>query len=299
MVKLIWPEESARTAPGEEPRFAQSCSNICLDFHGDPAHAQLVVFSDGNHHMALEDALRAFVGMHPDAGEIFYTTTPPRVALQMLRAGCLHIGNLRLAMTPHVFISPPQLLDSLVAEGRMTAHMPFMRCRGIVLLVKKDNPKHITGVADLLRDDVRLFLSNPITEKVSNQIYTECLRRLGMQHGLALDFLAHAPGQPNPNKLIYGEAIHHREAPQAVVDGQADVALVFYHLALRYQRIFPEHFDFVWPEGSVGEQPCDISYFNAGLIGDGGVWGKLLLDFLLSDTVSQIYQSHGLLPAKP
>ncbi len=298
MGKLLWPEESARAARGDEPRFAQPGSNICLDFHGDPAHAQLVVFSDGNHHMALEQALRAFAAKHPEVGEIFYTTTPPRVALQMLRAGCLHIGNLRLAIAPHVFISPPQLLDPLVAEGRMSAHVPFMRCRGVVLLVKKDNPKHIAGVADLLRDDVRLFLSNPVTEKVSYQIYTECLRRLGMQHGLTLDFLVHAPGQPNPNKLIYGEAIHHREAPQAVVDGRVDTALVFYHLALRYQRIFPELFDFVWPEGSVGEQSCDINYFNAGLIGDGGAWGKLLLDFLLSDTVSQIYQAHGLLPAK-
>jgi len=30
-----------------------------------------------------------------------------------------------------------------------------------------------------------------------------------------------------------------------VADGRADTALVFYHLGLRYQRIFPEIFDFV------------------------------------------------------
>lgn len=119
----------------------------------------------------------------------------------------------------------------------MKSYRPFMSSRGCVSLLHKNNLKGIAGIVDLLRPDVRLFLSNPNTEKVSNQIYTDCLRRLATQ-----DFLAHAPGQPDPAKLVYGRSIHHREAPQAIMDERADAALVFYHLALRYQRIFPEHF---------------------------------------------------------
>ena len=176
----------------------------------------------------------------------------------------------------------------------MAGHRPFMHSRGVVLLLSRDNPKNISSLKDLLRPDVKLFLSNPITEKVSYQIYTGCLRRLALHESLTLDFLAHPPGQPNPDKLMYGEAIHHREAPQAVADGEADVALVFYHLALRYQRIFPELFDFVWPSGSLGKQDCDINHFNCGLIGDGGVWGKKLIEFLMSDQVTAIYSAHGL-----
>ncbi len=294
MARLNWPDESARPAVRDAPHFHQADSNICLDFHGDPLRAKLVVFSDGNHHMALEETLRAFLAQHSAVEEIFYTTTPPRIAMQMLRAGCLDIGNLRLSVMPHVFISPPTVLEELVREGHLSEHHKFMRSRGVVLLLKKDNPKQIAGLRDLLRDDVRLFLSNPDTEKVSYQIYADCLRRLGRHEGLSLDFLAHPPGQPNPHKLIYGESIHHREAPQAVADGCADVALVFYHLALRYQRIFPELFDFVWPTGSLGEQACDISYIHYGLIGDGGEWGKQLYQFLLSDTVTEIYRFHGL-----
>lgn len=294
MIRLNWPDEAARPANRDEPHFSHPGSNVCLDFHGDPMRAQLVVFSDGNHHMALQEALRAFLTKHPEVEDIFYTTTPPRVGLQMLRAGCLDIGNLRLSVTPHVFISPPAILDQLVAEKRMSGYRSFMRSRGVVLLVRKDNPKNVVSLRDLLRDGVKLFLSNPINEKVSYQIYTDCLRRLAMHEGVTLAFLAHAPGQPDPGKLLYGQSIHHREAPQAVADGQADVALVFYHLALRYQRIFPDLFEFVWPAGSLGEQDCDINHFSCGLVGDGGAWGRKLEAFLMTDEVTAIYAAHGL-----
>ena len=294
MVRLNWPDEAARPAKRDEPHFNQAGSNICLDFHGDPLRAKLVVFSDGNHHMALEEVLRVFLAQNPAVEEVFYTTTPPRVALQLLRAGSLDIGNLRLTIAPHVFISPPSVLDTLVQEGYMSAHRKFMRCRGVVLLVAKDNPKEIAGILDLVRDDVKLFLSNPTTEKISYQVYTDCLRRLAGHESLTLNFLSHAPGQPDPAKLIYGESIHHREAPQAVADGRADVALVFYHLALRYQRIFPGRFDVIWPAGSLGDQDCDINSFHCGLIGDGGAWGAALLEFLASEQATEIYSVHGL-----
>ena len=292
MAWLNWPIELATGFDRSLERYEQ-IESLRLDLHGDPTRAKLVVCSDGNHHMALEQTLQAFARAYPAVEEIFYTTTPPRIALQIMRGG-LQIGNFRLSVSPNVFISPPSVLDQLVAEGRMIGYRPFMRSRGVVLLVRKENPKAITGLADLLRKDVKLFLSNPITEKISYQIYTDCLRRLALHEGAMLDFLAHAPGQPNPEKLIYGEAIHHREAPQAIADGRADAALVFYHLALRYQRIFPELFDFVWPSGSLGEQDCDVSHFNCGLIGDGGEWGKKLIEFLMSDEVTEIYSAHGL-----
>lgn len=292
--QLHWPGETARLATENEPRFAQPGSNLCLDFHGDPQRAKLAVFSDGNHHMALQEALHAFVAKYPEVEDVFYLTTPPGVALKFLRAGRLDVGNLRLSVSPHVFISPPAVLEQLVAEGRMAAHLPFMRSRGVVLLVRRGNPRQVTGVESLLRPDVRLFLSNPVNEKVSYEIYVNCLRRLAANRGVKLDFLAHFPGPSDPDKLIYGETIHHREAPQALADGRADVAAVFYHLALRYQRIFPDLFEFVWPDGTPGASECDVSSIHCGLIGDGGVWGARLLEFLRGQEVAAVYDRHGL-----
>ena len=67
---LIWPAERPRaTASGSE--WSQARSNLCLDFHGDPASAQLVVFSDGNHHMALAECVAAPARWVGEWGEAF------------------------------------------------------------------------------------------------------------------------------------------------------------------------------------------------------------------------------------
>jgi hypothetical protein len=295
MAELSWPDERARDAG--EPRWAQPRSNICLDFHGDPAHAGLAVFSDGNHHMALQECLQTFLIRHAEIGDIFYATTPPGVLLQWLDAGALTVGNLRLAIRPQVFISPPRLLEKIIAAGHATTHEPFMRSRGNVLLVRKANPKNIRGVADLARADVRLFLSNPVTEAPSYQVYIETLNRFARKQGLTLDFLDAGPDAPHP-RVLFGERIHHRELPQALADGRADSAPVYYHLALRYTRIFPELFEMVALDGGETEpSPCPeqvISDFHLALIDDGGRWGGMLREFLLGPEAGAIYQHHGL-----
>lgn len=294
MASLSWPDEAAGPTDGGEARLVQPGSNVCLDFHGDPLRARLVVVSDGNHHMALRDALVAFLAENPAVEDVFYTTTPPRVALQLLRAGHLDIGNLRLSAKPHVMIGPPPVLDQAVAAGYMAARRPFMRSRGVALLVRKGNPKRILGAADLLRDEVTLFMSNPITEKVSYDTYLGALCCLATVEGVTLGFLERPPGQPDPGKLIYGGSIHHREAPQALADNRADAAVVFYHLALRYQRIFPDLFDFVQPAAWTKDEGGEIGRTDCGLIGEGGDWGGALLDYLATEAVTQIYRSHGL-----
>lgn len=298
---LDWPKESARvTATKVEPEFLHYDSNVCLDFHGDPARAKLVVFSDGNHHMALRETLQAFLEKFPATDDVFYLTTPPRVAIEALAAGCVHVGNLRLTLSPHVFISPPAVLARLAADGHMVAHTPFMQSRGNVLLVTRGNPKGISGIKDLLREDVRLFLSNPKTETISYQVYADTLSNLARSQGISLDFLEQSTAAGEGvvmQRVIYGESIHHREAPQFLVEDRADAAMVYYHLALRYQRIFPDRFEIIWPSElnepfSTADQV--ISQFNCGLIGEGGVWGQKLIEFLLSDAVTAIYQRHGL-----
>ena len=59
---LNWPEERAAEGDGT-PSWCQPGSNVCLDFHGDPA-AALVVYSDGNHHMALGECLERFLAVY-------------------------------------------------------------------------------------------------------------------------------------------------------------------------------------------------------------------------------------------
>jgi len=293
MSALPWPPERAGSATAAA-LFSQPGSNLCLDFHGDPNRAGVTALSDGNHHMALEVALAAFVEKHPEVGEVFYTTTPPRVMIEMARSGAVRIGNLQLVIQPDIFIGPPPVLQRLVDENLMQSHTPFARSVGTVFLVKKNNPKKIVHVSDLLRDEVRLFLSNPDNESVSYRVYRDCLNDLAERSQIALPFLSHAHDQPDPQKLIYGERIHHREAPQAVADGRADIAIVYYHLALRYQRIFPELFDWVWPDGAFNHGGCEHSHYHCGMGIQVNEWGKALYRHLMGAEVAAVYRRHGL-----
>ena len=93
--------------------------------------------------------------------------------------------------------------------------------------------------------------------------------------------------------------IHHREAPEAVAEGRADAAIVYYHLALRYTRIFPDRFD-IPPLGGTETNPEPppenlTAEIHMGLIRDGGYWGAKLMAFMQGETVARVYARHGLL----
>lgn len=264
-------------------------SNMMLDFHGDPVHAELVVFSDGNHNMALKETFQQFQAGDSRPVSYFYVTTPPGPIVKLLKEKSLQLGNLVLSVTPHVFMGPPHVLDGLVDEGYMTSYKPFVKNQGSVILVKKGNSKDVFGVNDLTKENITLFLSSPEAERVSFQGYMDTLKNLS--------------GDPEFDQKIrihYGTCIHHREAPEAVRSGQADAAVLFYHLALHYTRMFPGEFEIV-PLGGRPETPVPdagnvISSTHVGLVGEGGEFGKEFMAFLASDTVQSIYRFHGLIP---
>lgn len=292
MTRLAWPPEIAGDA-SRDTRFTHPGTNIALDLHGDPSAARLAVFSDGNHHMALVDALAAFTRLHPEAGEPFYATTPPRLVAEWLESGSIRVGNLRVSARPHVFISPPAVLERLVAAGRLAVHEALARNRGAVLLVPKGNPMGLRGIADLARPDVRVFLSNPETEKVSFDAYAETLRRVSARAGVVLDFLSSGGPPWRHPRLVLGEAIHHREAPQAVAGGAADCAVVFSHLGLRYARVFPDRLETV----ALGHESEHVrGDTHIALVGDGGEFGAGFLSFMRQPAAAAIYRHHGLEP---
>ena len=287
--RLNWPLEASQPGYANDFGWHQGGSNLCLDFHGDPLAAKLVVFSDGNHHMALEACCRAFLKHYPDVVDIFYATTPPRVILESVLNAGLMLGNLHLNVMPQVFISPKNILDKLITENRLTSHQAFARSRGNVLLVKKGNPKSITSIADCLRDDVRLTLSNPVTESASYEVYKKALLLSAEEQGLDIqafaDLIAH-----DSKRVIFGESIHHREVPQTLYANHADVAIVYYHLGLRYTRIFPDEFEFI----EIKTRTPVTTDYHLGLMNNPGKWGQSFLNFILSDAAQCIYQEHGL-----
>jgi hypothetical protein len=293
-MSLEWPAETV-LPPEQVASWCQVRSNRVLDFHGDPVQAKLVVFSDGNHHMALGDVLKAYVSAHPDVRDIFYATTPPAPIVKILRQGAIRLGNLTISLRPHVFIGPPHVLDRLRADGSLQPHQLLARNQGSVLLIARGNPKQIRSVGDLMRDDVRLFISNPETEKVSYEEYHRTLEGVAARQGLdPASFNRAVFGR----SAVWGQRVHHREAPEALADRRADAAIVYFHLALRYTRIFPDLFDFL-PLGGTKEQPRPfaenrVGKIHMGIVGEGGPWGQHFIEFMLSRTAADIYAGHGL-----
>ncbi|MDH3948930.1 MAG: substrate-binding domain-containing protein [Gammaproteobacteria bacterium] len=294
---LPWPQEAAQYPDESVRAFAAPGSNLALDFHGDPATAGLAVFSDGNHHMALEASIRAFLEDNPTVDDVFYTTTPPAPLVDALKGNGLVLGNLRISRKPDVFIGPGNILDELVDAELITRHEPFAESRGNVILVRKGNPKGITAVSDLLSDEITVACSNPVTEKASYAVYAEAARGLAQEAGTDGDAVVAKLSTAGP-KTIHSQIIHHREIPELIGAGHADAAIIYYHLALRYTRIFPDIFELV-DIGNVlsGESSAKnpTTRYHIGLVADGGKWGEHFVSFMQSNTAQSLYKEHGLL----
>ncbi len=290
---LSWPKEIAAASGGLDWHQAQS--NLCLDFHGDPVRARLVVFSDGNHHMALCECVGRFLSAHPGAVDVFYATTPPGVLLNITQNGSLRLGNLSLSRQPHVFVGPEELLKRLHAEQRIATPRTFARSRGNVLLVRKGNPLNIRSAADLLRDDVRPFMSNPLNETASYRVYLDSLCNLGDEVQRAAFERRFAA---DSETVCFGERIHHRELPQALASGRADAAVVYFHLALRYTRIFSQLFEWLAfggrPQDDAVEPGMTVTRYAVAAMPEPGEFGEAFAAYLLTREAADIYSSHGL-----
>ena len=194
-------------------------------------------------------------------------------------------------------------MERLHAQGETGAPVAFARSRGNAYLVRAGNPKGIRGVADLLRPDVVPFMSNPDTEAASYGVYRETMLATARMRGLdvgALERRLSGEGGEN-GPIVFGERIHHREAPQALVDEKADVAMVYYHLALRYVRVFPGEFEIVcegWdPEGDGDGEPAEgmvVTEYVVASARSVGEWGEAFLTFIGSEMAVAIYERHGI-----
>ena len=286
---LDWPEETTRTIEASETWYAAP-GNLCLDFHGDPRTAELIVFSDGNHHMALREALQGFQQAHPQLQGIFYMTTPPGVVMTMLKKGGIYLGNLRISAKPNLLIGPDNFIETVGKTHAFADHANFMQSRGCALIVRHGNPKKITGIQDLQRSDIRIACSNPVTETASYTVYRNTLLQLLGNHPDVTIFTR------EDTRMVYSRNIHHREIPGLLATQQADVALVYYHLALRYARIFPDQIDYIpLADETLDTFPGhDITKYTIARL-DMDDLSSQLYTYLCSHHVRDIYKHHGLL----
>src|SRR5499425_2230247 len=210
----------------------------------------LVIFTEGNHLMVMlsDEIVGAFptwakadpryVDLHLD--NIVVVTLPQPVCIQMLRTGAVALGNLTLDVSrrsgfyPDIFMGYPEPLRQLRGLGVIEPHARFFcKNRGVALLVRKGNPRGIRSLADVTRTGARIALPD------SGDVRAQCRAAAdALLLKPAADALFAAEVSSFPGRL----GIMHRDLPEMVARGYADVAFTWYHLVSYWARIFPNHF---------------------------------------------------------
>ena len=167
-----------------------------------------------------------------------------------------------------------------------------MTSTGLAILVRKGNPRGISGPLSLLDPELRLAISNPVTEKASFSVYCAAICAFAEADGRSTEETeAYLSGDAPVNSQI----IHHREIPQILAADLADASLIYYHLALRYTRVFPDIFDLVEVDLTETSDPKKfVTPYHLALVGSGGEFGQKFAEFYGSPAAGEIYAEHGL-----
>ncbi len=136
---------------------------------------------------------------------------------------------------------------------------------------------------DLLRDDVRVAISSPQREPASFESYANTLRGQG---GTAL------PQQVLAKPTTVSPAVvHHRENPQLIADGKADVAPMYFHLGDYLKRTMPQLFDYV-------ALPPENNFIDS--LGIARIKtttrvpaAQAFIEFMRTENAAMIYERHG------
>jgi molybdate transport system substrate-binding protein len=293
---LPWPPEVPAPLQPKASVYVSEKANLVLDLHGSVQDPDLVLFMAGNQYMVLPELITAFrrwLGSHADrakvrADRVFYATTPPGRLIDAMQGGQLALGNLSIdvrpgKLWPDVFMTGPRQQRRLLAAEYIDGWSVYTRNRGVVLLVRAGNPKGIRAISDLARDDVRVALSSPEREPASFESYSNTLRAQG---GAQFpEALLKKPTTVSP------VAVHHRENPQFIYDGIADVAPMYYHFGQYLKARMPKHFDYVELPG----QGNFVDTLAISMIRDAPhrAAAEAWLEFIRSDAAAAVYRKHG------
>jgi Bacterial extracellular solute-binding protein len=221
------------------------------------ASPSLVIFTEGNHLMVLSSddivgAFPAWAKSQPeyadlDLSNIILVTLPQPILVQMIRSGGVALGNLTLDVSrtsgfyPDIAMGYPEPLRQLHQLGIVEPQARFFcKNRGVALLVRKGNPLGIRGLADAVRAATRIALPD------SGDVRAQCLAATQQLLGKSAADALVAAEVSFPGRL----GIMHRDLPEMVARGYADLAFTWYHLVSYWARIFPNHFESVAVPGA-------------------------------------------------
>jgi ABC-type molybdate transport system substrate-binding protein len=264
------------------------------DLHGLEVaeKADLVIFMAGNQFMVMPDLMAAFRARNPHIRRIFYETLPPKIELRQILAGGAVFRGRVIAVPPDVYTSvSPDPVAKLVAADRVDPDRCFVYLHNrLALMVQAGNPCGITSVHDLGRPGVRISQPNPQHEDIADHIL-QMYRQAGGE-----DLVHRIMTEKQQSGETRLTTVHHRETPQRLLSGSADVGPVW---ATEVVHALREGHPL---EGvAVGEaldQRRAVRYVACPLrTGRNPDHAQAFLDFLRSEAARRIYADYGFTPA--
>lgn len=210
---------------GHDYRTFYTNGDIKYGMIGDSYTADLIMYLAGNQFMVMEELIQTFQKKNPDIKSIYVETIPPGQILkkQILKQG--KINGKKTNNNPDLFASVNQNhLKKLQKKGRASKYMIYTHNK-LELMVKKGNPKKIKGPKDLARGDIVQSHPNPLTEGIFKFYGSEMLKDI--------DLYAKVTGNSKCKSCwavkdkTWFTSRHHRETPQRIEDGTADVGIVW------------------------------------------------------------------------
>jgi len=192
---------------------------------GDSYTADLVLYLAGNQFMVMEELVQDFMAKHPNIKTTYVETIPPGQIFkgQILKQG--QINDQNTAMNPDVFASVNLgHLKKLKTAGLMDKYKIYTHNK-LELMVGKGNPKGIKGPQDLARDDLVQSHPNPLTEGIFKFYGSAMLKDLGLYEKVTGN--AKCRGCWAIKGKTWFTKRHHRETPDRIEKGQADVGIVW------------------------------------------------------------------------
>lgn len=271
--------------PSGGVQFSAPPVDAIADLHGDIADPQLTVFFAGNQFMVVHDLMEAFRQAYPQYQRIFVETLPPGILARQIESGSLVMGNLRIALKPDIFTAGKGSIAERQKQHDWFAETVDYVRNPLAILVAKGNPKHIEGLADLGRAEVRVSMPNPAWEGIARQIQAsyrkaggEALVQSVMKTKVAdgSTFLTH---------------IHHRQSPLRVLQGESDAAPVWSTEAYFQQQILHHPVETI----AIPADQNTIATYTAARMKDAPhpQAAKDFLQFMQTPAAQAIYRKYG------
>jgi molybdate transport system substrate-binding protein len=193
------------------------------DFHGSLNDPRLVLFVGGNYYFAMAPLVAAFEQQHPEyKGRIYWETIPPGLLARQIEAGgTITVGNMTWTVHADAYFAGLRKVKDMIAAGQLVGPAVPYVTNTLTIMVPKDNPGHVTGLADLGRPGLRLAMPNPAFEGIARQIVA-ALKKAG---GEALATAVYETKVKDGSTML--THIHHRQTPLWLMQGAADAGVTW------------------------------------------------------------------------